>query len=86
MTKAKNIIGAKVQFLRNKQKLTQEQFASRCQVAGWDISRGTLAKIESGVRCVGDDELWWLAKILKTPISELYPSKVPSPRLHLEEA
>ena len=42
----RNIIGPAVRRLRVGQKLTQEEFAARCQVQGWDVTRGTLAKIE----------------------------------------
>lgn len=47
--------------------------AARCGVAGWDLSRGTLAKIEAGVRCVTDEETANLALVLKTPLESLYP-------------
>lgn len=47
-------------------------------MAGWDISRGTLAKIEAGVRCVSDREVAMLAIALKTPVHKLYPGAVAS--------
>ncbi|TOA96746.1 helix-turn-helix domain-containing protein, partial [Vibrio parahaemolyticus] len=47
-----NVVGAQVRKLRKEQKLTQEQLSARCNVIGLDISRGTLAKIEAGVRQV----------------------------------
>jgi hypothetical protein len=42
-------------------------------VAGLDISRGTLAKIEARVRCVSDQELVLLAKALGVRVEELFP-------------
>ncbi|MCH8847215.1 MAG: helix-turn-helix transcriptional regulator [Proteobacteria bacterium] len=38
----------------------------------WDINRSTLAKIESQVRRITDEEAALLAKALKVKISELY--------------
>lgn len=48
----KNIVGKKVQEVRKKFKppLSQDELATRLELEGWKISRGTLAKIESGVR------------------------------------
>jgi transcriptional regulator with XRE-family HTH domain len=51
--------------------LTQEQLAARCQTVGWDVTRGTLAKIEAGVRRLNDAEVVVLAKCLKVGIAEL---------------
>ena len=67
-----NIIGPNVKRLREAQGLTQEDLAARCNLIKWDISRGTLAKIESQVRRVTDDEVQLLAKVLKVNINELY--------------
>jgi hypothetical protein len=39
---------------------------------GWNISRGTLAKIESQVRGVTDFEVVLLAKALKVKVNDLY--------------
>ena len=45
--------------------------AGRLQLAGWDISRETLAKVESQVRCVTDRELVRFAKAMEVDPSEL---------------
>jgi transcriptional regulator with XRE-family HTH domain len=68
-----NIIGSKVKALREQQQLTQDQLAARCQLVGLQISRGTLAKIESKVRCVTDEEALFLSKALKVEIQSLFP-------------
>lgn len=67
-----NIVGPRVRQIREHQKLTQEQFVARCNVQGWDISRATLAKIESRVRRVTDFEVLLLAKCLKVEVGELF--------------
>jgi transcriptional regulator with XRE-family HTH domain len=62
--KLMNLTGLKVKQIREDKKLTQEQLTARCNLLGWDISRGTLAKIESRVRRVTDFEVRLLAKSL----------------------
>src|SRR5690554_496977 len=67
-----NIVGPAVRHLREQQALTQEQLVARCNVLGWDISRGTLAKIEAQVRRVVDSETVWLAAALRVPVEQLF--------------
>jgi transcriptional regulator with XRE-family HTH domain len=72
MVKAKqNLAGGRVRKLRTAEGLSQEQLAARCQTAGWDVSRGTLAKIEAGVRRLNDAEVVILAKALRVPVADL---------------
>ncbi len=63
----KNIIGKRVQEARRQFKppLSQEELAVRLELDGWKISRGTLSKIEAGIRQVTDIELMVLARTLK---------------------
>ena len=68
-----NITGRQIAKVRTQKGLSQDGLAGRCQRAGWDISRGTLAKIEAGVRCVPDSELLLLAKALEVSVAELFP-------------
>lgn len=67
-----NTIGPKIKALREAQGLTQEAFTVRCNLLEWDISRGTLAKVESQVRRVTDDEVALFAKALGVEIGKLY--------------
>jgi transcriptional regulator with XRE-family HTH domain len=78
MTKPQNIVGPQIRKLRYQQELTQEMFAARCSLLGWDLSRATLSKIEAQLRCVTDSELVILAKALKTDVNLLLPKKVRS--------
>lgn len=75
-TKILNIIGPKVRQLREQHGLTQDQVAAKCQVLGFDLTRGTLAKIESRVRAVSDHEVPFLAKALEVSIEALFPKKL----------
>jgi transcriptional regulator with XRE-family HTH domain len=67
-----NIIGDNVRTIRESQKLTQDQLAAKCNLLEWNISRSTLAKIESKVRRVNDVEVKLLATVLKVNINELF--------------
>ncbi len=72
MSKGKlNLAGSRIRKLRMAASLTQEQLAARCQAGGWDVTRGTLSKIEAGVRRLNDAEVVVLAKCLKVEVSEL---------------
>jgi len=73
MTGTQNIVGKQVGLIRKSLDWKQEQLAAKCGVLGWDISRGTLAKIEAQVRKVTDIELLLLAKALKVPVGDLFP-------------
>ncbi len=65
------MIGPTLRSLREAEGLTQAELAGRLQLAGWDISRETLAKVESQVRCVTDRELVRFAEALEVNPSEL---------------
>ena len=67
-----NIIGPQVQSIRESQDLTQDQIAARLNQLGWDISRGTYAKIECQRRQVSDREIALLAKCLKVTVAVLF--------------
>ena len=69
-----NVIGPILRKLRQAKGLTQEQVAARCQVRGFDLTRGTLAKIESQVRAVSDHEIPFLALGVDVKIEELLPA------------
>jgi len=60
----------------NQKNRTQEALAARLQVEGWDVSRESLAKLESQFRRVPDCELLFLAKVLTVGVMELFPSKI----------
>ena len=69
-----NIIGPQIKRLREQHNMTQEQLTTRCNLIGWNISRSTLAKIESQVRRVTDSEVALIAEALRVKITELYKS------------
>ncbi len=75
---SQNLIGDRVRKLRETKNLTQDGLAGACQRLGWDVSRVTVAKIETGVRAVNDGEIVILAAVLKCAPGKLIDSiKVP---------
>jgi transcriptional regulator with XRE-family HTH domain len=69
----RNIVGRRVSEARRKLQppLNQEELTARLQLAGWNISRSMLSKIENGTREVTDIELVVLSKALKVPPDSL---------------
>lgn len=56
--------------------MTQEDLVAKCNLLKWDISRSTLAKIESQVRRITDEEVALLAKALKVEVSVVYKKQI----------
>lgn len=71
----RNAVGPTIRRLRVKSGLTQRLLVARCGVAGFEIPRGTLAKIEAQVRGVSDVELFVLALALGVPVQMLFPKE-----------
>ena len=67
-----NKVGPKVNELRQAKNWTQDQLAAKCNLIGFNLSRGTLAKIESKTRKVSDFEVELLAKALQVEVGELF--------------
>jgi transcriptional regulator with XRE-family HTH domain len=67
-----NLIGPNIREIRKSMNLSQKELVARCNLIGWDISRGTLAKIESRTRKVSDGEVLYLSKALKVDVGILF--------------
>ncbi len=70
-----NLVGPQVKKRRLELGWSQEQLAAKCQVAQMDISRASMAQIESQIRWVKDWEIVQLARVLKLPIEQLFPAR-----------
>lgn len=70
-----NVIGPQLRRLRRRIGLSQAGLVARCQLAGYDLSRESLAKIEGRVRSVTDAEVLLLAEALRVPFAELFPAE-----------
>jgi transcriptional regulator with XRE-family HTH domain len=84
--RCQNLIGPTVRKLRMAAGLSQEALAAKLQLAGWDITRGGLSKIEARIRRVNDAEMLVLAKALKCSLADLYPAKPGNLALVLRQA
>jgi transcriptional regulator with XRE-family HTH domain len=73
MKAPRNLVGPQIRELRSAMKITQPMLVARCQLVGWDISRETIAKIESQIRWVSDFELLGFAKALNVSVGDLWP-------------
>jgi transcriptional regulator with XRE-family HTH domain len=58
----RNIVGPLVRELREKQGLTQAELVAKLNLAGWDVSRDIVARIEGQIRWVADFEIVKLAE------------------------
>lgn len=68
-----NLCGQKVKALREKlsPKTSQKKLADMLQIAGLDVDKNAVQRIESGQRFVTDIELRTLAKVLHASYEEL---------------
>lgn len=68
-----NIVGPQVRRLRVQRNWAQSKLAIQLQMAGWDVSRGTVAKIESGTHCVREYQICYLMHVFNVPYGDLLP-------------
>jgi transcriptional regulator with XRE-family HTH domain len=77
----KNNIGPQVRRKRYALGWTQSTFAAKLQIAGLDISRSWVSKVEARLSYVDDKSMMFLAEVLKAPVQELFPSRAADKRL-----
>ena len=71
----RNIIGPGLRRIRDQKGFTQPKLAEKLQRRGWDVSRETLAKIESQLRWISDFELHFLATALDVQMTDFFPQQ-----------
>lgn len=67
-----NIVGRKIETLRNERKIKQKDFISKMQTMGCDINPTSYSKLEGQIRIATDKEIYAAAKILGISIDELF--------------
>ena len=67
------IVGERIRAERQRKGMTQEQLAAQLQTLGCDVTRGTLAKMEVGLRHIYPDEIRLIKDILNIPFESLLP-------------
>ena len=65
-------IGENIRLLRLRAGLTQEALAAKLQLAGCDVTRSAVAKIEVGQRHLYPDEVILLREILSASYDEIF--------------
>ena len=66
-----NICGATVARLRKALGISQRELADRLQLAGFDIEKNGVQRIESGQRFVTDIELGYISNVLAVDVDVL---------------
>ncbi len=67
-----NMVGKKIEELRNGKKIKQKDFISKMQTLGCDINPTSYSKLEGQVRIATDKEIYVIAKLLGVSINELF--------------
>jgi transcriptional regulator with XRE-family HTH domain len=63
-----------VRKLRERKGWTQDQFAVKLQLVGWDTSQDSVSRLETQERRVPDLELFVLADVLGVRLEDLFPN------------
>ena len=65
-------IGNNIKLLRENANLTQEMLSAKLQIAGCDITRSAVAKIEVGQRHLYPDEIILIKEILRCSFEDIF--------------
>ena len=65
-------VGQNIRILRERKGMTQELLATKLQLAGCDITRSAVAKIEVGQRHLYPDEVILIKEILCVSFEEIF--------------
>jgi len=79
---ARNIIGPKVSWLRNRLGWSQDMLAAKLQILGMEkITRSRVSKIEAQLIWVSDADVYYLAEVLNVGLDDLYPKCLRNPKV-----
>ena len=65
-------IGENIRALREQCRMTQDELAAKLQLAGCDVTRSAIAKIEVGQRHLYPDEIVLLKQILNAEYDDIF--------------
>lgn len=74
MEQKRNVVGITIRRLRDAKSMSQQKLSVRCSLAGYEITRSILAKIEAQIRAISDVELYVIALALGVSVENLYPA------------
>ena len=72
MGKMRNVCGRAIKKMRTTKGWSQEALAIRCQLAGWDVDRKLLSKVETGLREITDAEIRIVVAALRCKPDDLF--------------
>ena len=67
-----NVCGENIAKFRKEMKISQRKLADKLQLAGLNVDKNAIQRIESGQRFITDIELIVIAQVLDKPIMDLY--------------
>ncbi len=65
-------VGQNIRYLREKSGITQEELSAKLQLAGCDVTRSAVAKIEVGQRHLYPDEIILIKQILDVSFDDIF--------------
>ncbi len=72
-----NIIGPQVRRLRNQRGWSQDELAIKLQCVGMeDATRSNISKLEARLIRAIDEDMLYLARVLRVELIELYPERI----------
>lgn len=71
-----NICGKQIAKYRKEMEKSQRQLADMLQLAGLDVDKNAIQRIEAGKRFVTDIELVFLASVLHVEVAELLTDNI----------
>ena len=78
----KNLIGAEIRKRRDRLDWNQSDLVVKLQIAGWDIDRSQLSKIECRLVHLSDYQQLFFARVFKVSLSDLFPNVDLTERIH----
>ena len=67
-----NICGKNIAQYRKKLHISQRELADRLQLAGLDVDKNAIQRMESGQRFITDIEISYISNVLNRSLSELF--------------
>ena len=67
-----NIVGKNIRTIRKKGRMTQQALSNKLELLGVYVCRGSVSRIEYGVRTVTDIELLAIARVLEVSVGDLF--------------
>jgi transcriptional regulator with XRE-family HTH domain len=73
-----NIVGRQVRKLRERKGWSQDEFAVKMQLFGWDVTQNSISRLENQTRRVTDLELFILCHVLGAKFEDFFPLNLKS--------